>query len=128
VKGCLESFNWAQRARELRRWVDARSYFVACTNEVCPSDFRRECFQRVEDLNRAIPTVVIDVADAAGSPVSGATIAVDGASNPRTLDGTAFSVDPGWHLLTVGGAGKSVTKKVETLEGVKAAKLHVVLR
>src|ERR1019366_7525907 len=83
----------------------ARGQFLACASASCPALVRDDCAKRLDDVERAQPTIVFDAKDGAGRDVSMVTVTVDGHPLVDRLDGTSPRVDPGGHPLgfTVSG-------------------------
>jgi hypothetical protein len=72
---------------------------------------RDDCSQRLDELERAQPTVIFSVSDAAGNDVIVVKVSVDGKVLAEKLDGAALQVDPGAHEFTFEVAGQPPVKK-----------------
>jgi hypothetical protein len=55
---------------------------------------RDDCTQRLDELNRQLPTIVFDGKDAAGGDVIAVSVTVDGRLLTERLDGAPLEVDP----------------------------------
>jgi hypothetical protein len=90
---------------------------------------RDDCNQRLDELERAQPTIVFDARDSQGHDVSDVTVEVDGRPLVQRLDGIAVAVDPGEHTFTFDakGRGPKVTKKFVLREGEKSRREQILL-
>ena len=57
----------------------AKDRYLVCADAACPAEIREECGHRLSEVTDAIPSVVFDVKDAAGSDVSAVRVTMDGA-------------------------------------------------
>jgi hypothetical protein len=125
---CLAANESATALRGKHELRAARAQLLVCAAATCPSDIRSECMRRVADLNAAIPTVVFDVKDAAGSDVSAVQVTMDGKPLVDRLEGTALSLDPGEHIFGFAASGQSVVEKRFIIrEGEKDRRERIVL-
>jgi hypothetical protein len=110
------------------QFAAARSSFQVCQAASCPAVVRRDCLQRMDELERAQPTIVFDVRDASGADVSSVTVTVDGAPFAVRLEGSAVRVDPGTHsfAFSVGGSAP-VQRRLVIREGEKGRRENIVL-
>jgi hypothetical protein len=80
---------------------------------------RADCAKRLDEVLRAMPTIVFDVKDRDGHAVTDVSVTMDGAALGR-VDGSAITVDPGQHEFTFLRGGEVVaTKKIGVPEGLK---------
>src|SRR5580700_4041082 len=47
-----------------------RSQLLVCASSTCPTDIKKECLTRVDEVNVQIPTIVFSVNDAKGADLS----------------------------------------------------------
>lgn len=89
-----------------------RSQLLMCAAASCPSDIRKECVRRVDEVNTQIPTIVFEVKDSSGGDLSAVKVTMDAEVLAQRLEGTALSIDPGEHNFTFETAGEPpVTKR-----------------
>ena len=125
---CINANEAAQTSRATGKLRDAEAKLVLCTAASCPGPVRDDCAERLNEVQKALPTIVFDVRDAAGAPVNGASVAMDGAPLTTKLDGTAVPVDPGKHTFSIAAEGFTpVGEEVLVLEGDKARLARIVL-
>jgi hypothetical protein len=115
-----ESAQDAQRAGKLR---DARASLTTCIAADCPAILRQDCAQRLEQISRIMPTVVLVVTDAAGNDLAEVRVRSDDVVLAERLGGTAIEIDPGQHLLSFESPGfgrveKSVLLRVNEKDRV----------
>jgi hypothetical protein len=84
-----------------------RAQLLICAAPSCPKDVRKECLQRVEELNLAIPTVVFDVKDSTGADVRDVKVWMDDELLSERLNGSALVVDPGEHRFRFEAPGRA---------------------
>jgi hypothetical protein len=127
-EGCVKANGDAQALRIGGKLRAARSLLVECGDPGCPALVRDDCAERLDELERAQPTMVLDVKDASGADVSGVTLTIDGEPLPETLQGRALPVDPGEHELVLTAEGFSPAKRRFILkEGEKGRRERIVL-
>jgi hypothetical protein len=125
---CVDANSKAQDLRRSGKLSAAREQLRACAAPSCPALVRDDCSKRLDELERAQPTIVFDAKDGAGNDVGGVRVTVDGAPLTGSLDGSALAVDPGEHAFTFEAPGRpSVTKTFIVKEAEKARSERIVL-
>ena len=92
---CVDANARGQVARKEERLHDARAAFQTCAERACPSVVRRDCEERLDDVNRAMPTIVLEATDVKGKVAF--TLTLDGTPFTEGLDGSPVEIDPGPH-------------------------------
>jgi hypothetical protein len=114
---CVDANARGQVARKQQQLHAARDAFRTCADSVCPTVVRRDCATRVEEVEHAIPTIVVEVT-AGGQKVENATVLVDGA--PFVSHGGATEIDPGGHHFVFRVPGKpDIVREVAVDEGAR---------
>jgi hypothetical protein len=103
---CIQANADAQTLRRESRLVKAREKLLFCADRRCPRMVRDDCAQRLDEVERAQPSVIFDVHDGAGGDVAQAQILLDGAVLVSRIDGAAVPVDPGEHVFVCKAAGQ----------------------
>jgi hypothetical protein len=126
---CMNANEFAQSLRLSRRLRKAEDELTVCVARSCPELVRNDCSERLNEVQRAMPTVVFAVRSARGEGLTAVRVLVDGAPLAETLDGSAIEVDPGAHQFTFLADGYEPFEQ-ETLvwEGQKERSLPVVLQ
>jgi hypothetical protein len=88
-----------------RRLLEARTALTECAQVTCPGLVVRDCTRWLDEVQKAMPSIVLDVRDAAGQTPAGARVEIDGRDVPEALTGKAFENDPGEHSVRVTRAG-----------------------
>jgi hypothetical protein len=106
-----------ERSLELRKQgklLDARRELASCSAAPCPDAIQQACRGRLGEVNGAIPSVVLDVKDAAGQDLLDAQLSIDG--QPAGPVGvTARQLDPGRHVFRVEAPGRPAVEKAIVL-------------
>ena len=108
---CLTASENSYGFAKENRLLEERAQLLICAAEQCPADVRNDCVQRMDDVNRAIPSIVFEAKDSAGNDLSDVKITMDGAPVAERLDGTAITLDPGKHKFTFEIAGRAPIEK-----------------
>jgi hypothetical protein len=125
---CAKANADAQALRMEGKLAAGRTELELCQSPSCPAIVRDDCAQRMDDLERAQPTIVFDVKDTAGTDVSAAAVTVDGQPLSSKLTGSALRVDPGEHTFVVTADGHPpVTRRLVIKEGEKDRREVVAL-
>jgi hypothetical protein len=125
---CVAADDAAQDLRQAGKLRAAREKLSVCASTSCPGPVRDDCAQRVDELNKAQPTIVFAVKDRDGNDMSAVRVSVDGQPIAETLDGSALQVDPGAHTFRFEGASVAgVAKTLVIREGEKERRERVVM-
>jgi hypothetical protein len=125
---CVDANTRAQSLRRAGQLAEARAQLAVCGDPRCPRIVREDCTQRIDELERAQPTIVFDAVDPSGGDVSGVRVAVDGHPLADKLEGAALAVDPGEHAFTFETPGQPpVTRSFIIKEGDKGRRERIVV-
>lgn len=117
---CIAANESAQDLRGSGKLIEARAQLALCVAESCPGVVRQDCAQRLADVDKALPTLVLVAKDASGNDLGGVHATVDGKPMPGALNGTAVPVDPGEHRLVLQAQGLPDAEKTLVIhEGEK---------
>lgn len=120
TRDCLDASEKSLALRRDHKLRATRVALLVCANVGCPSDIRKECAARLNEVDAAMPTVVFGAKDPRGNDLVPVVVAVDGETFGERLDGTAISLDPGVHAVTFQAAGQPVlAKQIVLREGEK---------
>jgi hypothetical protein len=124
---CIDANEAAQSARKAEKLHDARANLLICVAASCPGLVRDDCAQRLEEVERAQPTIVFEARSAAGHDIVAVIITVDGRPFTSKLDGSALPIDPGEHVVTFeAGDFPPMTQRYVLHEGEKGRRERVV--
>jgi hypothetical protein len=125
---CLDTNAKAQDARRAHHFAAARTLLQQCSVSSCPDLVRDDCSKRLDELDRAQPTIVFSVTDATGKDLVAVKVSVDGNVLTDKVDGTALNVDPGAREFTFEVAGQPPAKRTFVIrEGEKERAEKVIL-
>ena len=125
---CVKANGDAQVLRTAGRLGEARAQLESCGDASCPDLVRADCLQRLDELERAQPTIVFDVKDASGADVSDVIVTVDGKPLASKLTGSALRVDPGDHQFEFTAPGQpAVVRRLVIKEGEKDRREPIAL-
>lgn len=125
---CADADQQAQDLRRDGKFSSARSRLQLCSDSACPGIVRDDCVQRLDEIDRAQPTIVFDAKDGEGHDVVAVQVTVDGQPLADKLEGRALRIDPGSHTFTFTIAGKPpVTETFVLKEGEKERRERIVI-
>jgi hypothetical protein len=105
IEECASAHLEAQKLRERAHLVTARAQLVACSNARCPRPIAKQCSVWLAEIERDMPTILIEAKDASGSDVLDLEVLLDGALIVQSAAGDSIAVDPGRHTLRFRSAG-----------------------
>jgi hypothetical protein len=115
---CVDADTWGQSHRQEGKLHAARADFRKCLDPACPAIVRADCRMRLEDVDRVMPSVVIE------APVDLATakVTMDGA--PLTVGSEPIDVDPGPHHFVLRVPGRApVERDLVVAEGYRGRRV-----
>jgi hypothetical protein len=125
---CIDADTQAQTLRRAGKLAATRDQLQKCGDPSCPALVRDDCSRRLDEVERAQPTILFEAKDAAGQDLVGVKVAVDGQPHAESLGGTALKVDPGPRTFTFTGPDLSpLTQTFVVREGEKDRRERVVL-
>lgn len=92
---CVDANARGQVARKQQHLHVARAAFQTCAVPTCPSVVRRDCEERLADVERSMPTLACEATEE-GHAIATATVTLDGAPFGNA-DKTPHEIDPGPH-------------------------------
>ncbi len=117
---CVSLHASGQDARENGKLTAARTSFLQCASEACPTVVREECARLLASTETSLPTVVFEARNAAGETENDVEVSVDGNVIADKLRATAIGIDPGEHDFRFRGpGGKTAQQRITLLEGQK---------
>ena len=127
IDQCLAANDKAQDLRREGKLHDAREKLVLCGAPSCPRAVREDCAQRMNEVDTAMPSLILDVQDGNGHDMSAVKVTLDEHFVADHVDGAATPIDPGPHTLIVESGGFSHSETFVVHEGDKGRHVHVVL-
>jgi hypothetical protein len=125
---CIASNSDAQDLFRDGKLSLARARLRECADPSCPALVRDDCTRRLDDLERAQPTIIFDVKDGSGRDLRAVSVTVDGVLLVHELNGKPLPVDPGEHTFVVTAEGeKPVTRTFVLKVGEKERLEHLTI-
>lgn len=127
VQACATAYEQAQVQRRKGQLNAARKSLIHCVRDVCPAFLRQDCSQWLNEVERAVPSIVVEARDSAGQDRPDATITIDGVTVQLT-DGKSVTLDPGPHSLHVEAPGLTpAALQIVVREGDQRRRIGVTL-
>ncbi len=125
---CIDANGQGQELRREGKLSAARDQLRACVAASCPAMVRDDCTKRLDELERAQPTIAFEVKGASGADVVDVKVSIDGKPLLDRLDGKPVNVDPGAHVFTFEVAGQPpVTRTLVLTEGEKGRRESIAI-
>jgi hypothetical protein len=106
----------------------AREQLRVCAAAACPAVVQSDCANWLEEVERALATVVVTAKNAAGSDLFDVKVAIDGQSFLSRLDGMAAPMNAGAHAFHFElASGESRDLQVMIKEGAKNQAVAIIL-
>lgn len=121
------SIEEGQRLRAAGKLHEAGTFFLTC-RESCALELHRECERNAQDTFAAMPTLMVKATDSRGGVITDASVTIDGKPAGSELDGKAFAVDPGPHVVAVTRKGVTLTQSIVATEGSKNMPVKVMFK
>jgi hypothetical protein len=125
---CVDANGKGQELRREGKLTAAREQLRACANASCPAMVRDDCTRRLDELDKAQPTIAFEVKDASGADLVDVKVSMDAQPLIDHLDGKSVNVDPGAHVFTFEITGQPpVTRKLVLTEGEKGRRERITI-
>jgi hypothetical protein len=108
---CLDANAKGQDLRRDGKLSGAREAFRTCGNPSCPALLRDDCNKRLDELEKAQPTIIFEAKDGAGNDLISVKVTMDGVPVAERLAGAPLPIDPGEHAFTFEASGQPTLQK-----------------
>jgi hypothetical protein len=117
---CAQSYESAQESRAAGQLQETQSRLSVCARPECPSFVQKDCARWLEEVERELPSVVVQAPGLDADAARALSVKIDGREVPGALGGTAIPLDPGRHELVAESPGRpSVTRVIVAQQGVQ---------
>jgi hypothetical protein len=124
---CISANEDAQSLRQAGKLQAARAHLLVCVSKSCPGPVRDDCTIRLDEVEKATPTIVFVARGDDGNDLSAVSVKMDGTVLADRLDGMALKVDPGEHAFEFSAEGRTpVSKRLVIRETVKGRQEVIV--
>jgi hypothetical protein len=123
---CLAAYEKAQQLRKDGGLGASREQLNVCVQPKCHALIKRDCSMWMAELEKAVPTIIVNARDAGGRDLLAVRVLVDGAVLQDRLDGKPHEVDPGVHLFRFERDGSVLAEeRIVIQEGEKGRVINV---
>jgi len=128
VEACAAAGEQGQLLRIKGKFREARTKYMECVRDGCPSLVQKDCAQFLSELDAAMPSIVVAAHDSNGTDLTDVRVQVDSENFLDRLDGKAVPIDPGAHTFRFEAPGLPVvTKSFVVREGEKSRLILVTI-
>lgn len=99
VAACVKASEKGNDARDRGALRAARAHFVTCAADACPKAMRVECARWLDEVDAALPSIVVGAKDAQGADLFDIRVRVDGETIENVQAGRPVVLDPGPHIV-----------------------------
>jgi hypothetical protein len=125
---CLSAPVEGQKLQRAGNLMRARERFAQCAQKACPPQIVQDCTQWSQDVERALPSVVVAARGAQGEDIVDARVSIDG-QPPVLVTARAIELDPGpHHFVFSHAASPDVSIDALLREGEKNREIRATLR
>jgi hypothetical protein len=128
-QSCVAAYDEGQHAKVRGELLRAREQLAMCARAECPGTISTECVQWLDEVNKAMPSIVIEVRGKDGADATNVRVLADGKIVTEHLDGRPIEMDPGEHDLLFEADGQDIPEQhVLVVEGQKARHVLAVAK
>jgi hypothetical protein len=125
---CIDANTQAQMLRRDGKLAASLAQLQRCGSPSCPDIIRDDCTRRIDEVQRAQPSVIFSAKDGEGRDLVDVKVTVDGQPLADRLEGKGLIVDPGARSFTFTVAGQPpVTQSFVITEGDKDRHERIVI-
>jgi hypothetical protein len=123
---CEETYVSTQQLRNAGKLREAREHALICGQDLCTRTIRTDCARWHQEIEEAMPSVVIEARDASGLELTSVRVSIDGQPLAEKLDGRALQVDPGERVFRFEHNEQLVVQTLLIREAEKYRRVPVV--
>ncbi len=125
---CIAADTDGQSLRLEGKLLAARKRFGVCASTSCPKIVREDCLERIDEVQKAQPTLLFSATNGNGRSVTEVRVLMDGVPLAERLDGRPLAVDPGEHLFTFTAVGRTNAEMRLSIDEGEKDRHGIVLR
>jgi hypothetical protein len=126
-QACVDAHSDAQRLRKAGKLIDAQRALATCSASECPGAVAQDCTTWRDEVEGAIPSIVLAARDDSGRDIVDVRVSVDGVVVATHLDGRALPIDPGEHTIRCEADGRVVELPITAHASEKARPIRIEL-
>jgi hypothetical protein len=124
---CLSAPVEGQKLQRAGSLLQARERFAQCAQKACPPQIVQDCTRWVQEVEHALPSVVVAARDPQGNDIVDARVSIDG-QPPVVVTARAIDLDPGPHHFVFSHApGPDVAIEALLRDGEKDREIRATL-
>ena len=117
---CAQAYESSQESRAAGHLQETRQKLSVCARSECPSFVQKDCSRWLQEVERELPSVVVQATGLGNEETGAVSITIDGNSIPNALGGSAVTLDPGRHELVAERPGhEPLTRVIVAQQGVQ---------
>jgi hypothetical protein len=125
-KECAKAYVEAQKLKKDSAFLKARQQLIVCAKDECMAAVKKDCLGWLDEVNAAIPSIVIAAKGPDGKETFDVKLSIDGQAVSDKLDVKAIELDPGTHKLVFEYAGQEpVEQEVILRQGERNKEIAV---
>jgi len=125
-KECAAAYVEAQKLKKDGSFMKAREQLIVCAKDECMSAVKKDCVSWLDEVNAALPSVVVAAKGPDGGDTFDVKVSVDGQVVAEKIDVKAIEVDPGTHKFVFEYEGEEpIEQEVILRQGEKNKTLEV---
>ena len=123
---CGTAYVEAQKLRKKGAFTMTRQQLLICASSECIDVVKNDCLGWLDEVNAAVPSVVVAAKGADGKETLDVQVTIDGKLSTHELTTTAIELDPGTHVFAFEYAGQPPREEtVILLQGQKNKLIEV---
>jgi hypothetical protein len=117
---CARAYESAQESRAAGQLQETLKRLSRCARPECPSFVQKDCSRWLEEVDRELPSVVVQAQGLAPDDAPRLVVKIDGNAVVDPLGGAAVPLDPGRHELIAESPGRpSISRVIVAQQGVQ---------
>ena len=109
---CAQAYESSQESRAAGHLQETRQKLSICARTECPSFVQKDCARWLQEVERELPSVVVQASGLDGDAAGAVRIEIDGNEIPGALGGAPVTLDPGRHELVAERPGREPLKRL----------------
>jgi hypothetical protein len=123
---CAQAYESAQESRASGHLQQTRERLSFCARPECPGFVQKDCARWLEEVDKEIPSVVLNPVGLASEAAGQVSVKLDGELISGALNGAPLSLDPGRHELVLERPGQlPLTRTIMAQQGVQNRSIEI---
>jgi hypothetical protein len=109
---CAQAYESSQESRAAGHLQETRQKLSVCARPECPSFVQKDCSRWLQEVERELPSVVVQASGLEADAAGAVSITIDGNAAPDALGGAPVTLDPGRHELVAERPGHAPLSRI----------------